>query len=170
MLFVLVAHIARVVVFHPYALILYLAPHTLFIPWFVYSNIVYVQHDDVIEWKHFPRYWPFVRGIRRSQRPVARGFDVFFNLCLYKPLNKQSRRWWFETPSRSLWRHCNEREIECCETLLTDQYYYSKTWSVHFSGISTCGRTSRETVSHPQCPSLPNYVQNIYTHLRYCDK
>ena len=23
-------------------------------------------HDDVINWKHFPRYWPFVRGIYRS--------------------------------------------------------------------------------------------------------
>ena len=23
-------------------------------------------HDDVIKWKHFPRYWPFVLGIRRS--------------------------------------------------------------------------------------------------------
>ena len=22
--------------------------------------------DDVIKWKHFPRYWPFVRGIHRS--------------------------------------------------------------------------------------------------------
>ena len=21
-------------------------------------------HDDVIKWKHFPRYWPFVRGIQ----------------------------------------------------------------------------------------------------------
>ena len=25
-----------------------------------------VQHDDVIKWKHFPCYWPFVRGIHRS--------------------------------------------------------------------------------------------------------
>ena len=25
-----------------------------------------VNHDDVIKWKHFPRYWPFVRGIPRS--------------------------------------------------------------------------------------------------------
>ena len=25
-----------------------------------------LQHDDVIKWKHFPRNWPFVRGIRRS--------------------------------------------------------------------------------------------------------
>ena len=24
-------------------------------------------HDDVIKWKHFPRYCPFVRGIHRSQ-------------------------------------------------------------------------------------------------------
>ena len=24
------------------------------------------QHDDVIKWKHFPRYWPFVRGIHWS--------------------------------------------------------------------------------------------------------
>ena len=23
------------------------------------------HYDDVINWKHFPRYWPFVRGIRR---------------------------------------------------------------------------------------------------------
>ena len=26
------------------------------------------SHDDVIKWKHFPRYWPFVRGIH--QPPV----------------------------------------------------------------------------------------------------
>ena len=25
-----------------------------------------VLHDDVIKWKHFPRYWPFVRGMHRS--------------------------------------------------------------------------------------------------------
>ena len=23
-------------------------------------------YDDVIKWEHFPRYWPFVRGIHRS--------------------------------------------------------------------------------------------------------
>ena len=42
-----------------------------------------------------------------SQRPVTRNFDVFFDLRLNKRLAKQSRRWWFEMPSRSLWRHCN---------------------------------------------------------------
>ena len=24
------------------------------------------RHEDVIKWKHFPRYWPFLRGIHRS--------------------------------------------------------------------------------------------------------
>ena len=42
-----------------------------------------------------------------SQRPVTRGFDVFFDLRLNKRLSKQSKRWWFEPPSRPLWRHCN---------------------------------------------------------------
>ena len=25
-----------------------------------------ICHDDFIKWKHFPHYWPFVRGIHRS--------------------------------------------------------------------------------------------------------
>ena len=52
-------------------------------------------HADVMKWKHFPLYWPFVRGIHPwpdefpSQRPVTRSFDVFFDLRLNKPLSKQ---------------------------------------------------------------------------------
>ena len=42
-----------------------------------------------------------------TQRPVTRSFDVFFDLRLNKRLSKQPRGWWFETPSWSLWRHCN---------------------------------------------------------------
>ena len=29
------------------------------------QTVIYLPHDDVIKWKHFPRYWPFVRGIHR---------------------------------------------------------------------------------------------------------
>ena len=42
-----------------------------------------------------------------SQRPVTRSFDVFFDLHLNKRLNKQSRRRWFQKPSRPSWCHCN---------------------------------------------------------------
>ena len=48
-----------------------------------------------------------VTGEFPSQRPVTRRFDDFFDLRLNEQLSKQSIRWWFETPSRSLWRHCN---------------------------------------------------------------
>ena len=42
-----------------------------------------------------------------GERPVTRSFGVSFDLRLHKRLSKQSRGWWFETPSRPLWRHCN---------------------------------------------------------------
>ena len=73
-----------------------------------------VHQNDVIKLKYFPRhctnplcgeftdYWQFP-----SQRPVTRSFDVFFDLGLDKRLIKQSRRRRFDTPSRSLWRHCD---------------------------------------------------------------
>ena len=49
-----------------------------------------------------------VTGEFPSQRPVTRRFDVFIDQRLNKRLSRQLRRRWFETPSRSLWRHCNE--------------------------------------------------------------
>ena len=48
-----------------------------------------------------------VTGEFPTQRPVTRNFGVFFDRCLNKHLSKQSWGWWFETPSRALWRHCN---------------------------------------------------------------
>ena len=46
------------------------------------------NHDDVIKWKHFPRYWPFVLGIHRS--PVNsphngqwRGALMFSLICIW---------------------------------------------------------------------------------------
>ena len=34
-------------------------------------------HDDVIKWKHFPRYWPFVRGIHRSPDTKASDAELW---------------------------------------------------------------------------------------------
>ena len=69
-----------------------------------------IDHDDVIETLsallticagNSP-----VTGDFPEQRPVTRSF-VFFDLHLNKRLNKQWWGWWFKTPSRPLWRHCN---------------------------------------------------------------
>ena len=45
-------------------------------------------HDDVIKWKHFPRYWPFVRGIHRSpvnspHKGQWRGAFMFSLICAW---------------------------------------------------------------------------------------
>ena len=46
------------------------------------------KHDDIIKWKHFPRYWPFVRGIHRSpvnspHKGQWRGALMFSFICAW---------------------------------------------------------------------------------------
>ena len=69
--------------------ILYQSDHPIL--WLNYKIL-----DGVINWKHFPRYWPF----------VGKG-NSFFYQRLDMRLNKQARHWWFEAQARSLWRHCD---------------------------------------------------------------
>ena len=77
-------------------------------------------HDDVIKWKHFSRYWPFLWGIHRPpvnspHKGQWRGTLMFSLICaLNKRLSYQSGGWWFETPTRSLWRHCNDALPPIC--------------------------------------------------------
>ena len=45
-------------------------------------------YDDVIKWKHFPRYWPFLRGIHRSpvnspRKGQWRGALMFSLICVW---------------------------------------------------------------------------------------
>ena len=49
-----------------------------------------------------------VTGEFLTQTPLTQSFDVSFDQHLNKRLSKQSWGWWFETPSRLLWRHRNE--------------------------------------------------------------
>ena len=53
-----------------------------------FLNKSHCIHDDVIQWKHFPRYWPFVRGIHRSpvnspHKGQWRGALVFSLICAW---------------------------------------------------------------------------------------
>ena len=53
-------------------------------PWTYHLQIQ--NHDDVIKWKHFPRNWPFVRGIHRSpvnspHKGQWRGALMFSLIC-----------------------------------------------------------------------------------------
>ena len=76
-------------------------------------------------WRHqmetFSASLAFCAGNSQAQRPVTRSFDVFFNLRLNQQLSKHVRRRWFETPSRSLWRHCNVAFLKIKNKLLNSR-------------------------------------------------
>ena len=78
------------------------------------KQVIQSGSHDVIKWKHFPRYWPFVWGIHQSRlnsphKGQRRGAFIFSLICtLNKRLSKQSWGWWFETLLHSLWCHWND--------------------------------------------------------------
>ena len=59
---------------------------------------VFPQHNDVIKWKYFPRYWPFVWGIH------PRLVNSLMLAC-YNLLNKQSSDQSYDMP----WCSCHIR-------------------------------------------------------------
>ena len=84
-------------------------------------------NDNVIKWKHFSRYWPLC-GEFTGHRwiPLTKASDTelwSFLLRLNKRLSKHWWGWRFETPSRPLWRHCNDfhQYISKCTFLVCDR-------------------------------------------------
>ena len=68
------------------------------------------QHGDVIKWKHFPRYWPFVWGIHRSlvnspHKGQWRGALMFSLICawIYGWVNNRK--------AGDLRRHCAQYDV-----------------------------------------------------------
>ena len=120
----------------------------------------YVDHAEVIKWKYFPRYGPFVRGIHRS--PVNsphkghwRGALMFSLICaLNKRLSKQSWGWSFETPSSSVMvitRPCPNLNVG---TSVAKADFQKSHWTVEFlSGVQT---SKHET---PLAPSILVSIQ-----------
>ena len=52
------------------------------------GSLHHKDHDGVIKWKHFPRYWPAVRGIHRStvnspHKGQWRGALMFSLICVW---------------------------------------------------------------------------------------
>ena len=69
-----------------------LFPNKLIHIYTIVALLILVQcramHDDVIKWKHFPRNWPFVRGIHLSpvnspHKDQWRGALMFSLICVW---------------------------------------------------------------------------------------
>ena len=77
--------------------------------------------SSVTWWRHQMESFPALLALCAGDSPVTgefpsqmllrRSFGIFFHLRPNKRLSKQSRRRWFETPSWSLWRHCNAEKM-----------------------------------------------------------
>ena len=74
------------------------------------------EYDDVIKWKYFPCYWPFVRGIHRSpvNSPYTgqwRGALIFSFICAW------INGWANNREADDLRRHCAHYDIAVMATL-----------------------------------------------------
>ena len=63
-----------------------------------------IHHDDVIKWKHFTRYWPFMRGIHWSpvnspHKEQWREALMFSLICVW------NNSWVNNGDTGDLWRH-----------------------------------------------------------------
>ena len=94
-----------------------------------------------------------LRGIHRSlvdsppQRPVMRSFGAFVWSASEQMVDKQSRRRWFVTPSRSLWRHCNDTHIPwLVQYIFKCHTVYIIVLYVPFSGV----RLTWDSIYKPQ--------------------
>ena len=77
-----------------------------------------IFHDDVIKWKHFPRYWPFVRGIHRPlvnspHKGQWRGALMFSLICAWINgwVNNREAGDLRRHRALDVWRHCNAGKI-----------------------------------------------------------
>ena len=67
-------------------------------------------HDDVIKWKHFLRYWPFVRGIHRS--PVnSRHKDQWRGALMFSLIVAWINGWVNNREAGDLRRHRTHHDV-----------------------------------------------------------
>ena len=107
-------------------------------------------------------------------QPVTRSFGIFFDLRLNQQLSKQWRRWWFETPSHSLWCQCNahrlwhfKKQLFCWAHILAREFSCGHVWRHEVSiWLIVSSPLSKEFSLVPiQCSY---YIQSTAMFFRWC--
>ena len=82
----------------------------------VHGSIL-LAHYDVIKWKHFPRYWPFVRGIHRS--PVNSPHkDQWRGALMFSLISAWINGWVNNREAGDLRRHCAHYDVSVMWSLI----------------------------------------------------
>ena len=124
-------------------------------------------HDDVIKWKYFPRYWPFVRGIHRSpvnspHKGPWRGALMFSLICAWIIC------WVNNREAGDLRRHCTHYVVIVMTSNFTHQIpkpinrqhifiktnalSYNKEWKINI-GVK-CIESKISNISGTKSPNL----------------
>ena len=122
-----------ILISHNYFLLIFANRLECMIHLYFHSMLLNASHDDVIKWKHFPRYWPFVRGIHRSpvnspHKGQWRGALMFTLICVWINGCVNNRE------AGDLKRYCAHYGV----TVMMDNHIYHTDSSEHiekFSGI-----------------------------------
>ena len=82
-------------------------------------------HDDVMKWKHFPRYWPFVRGIHwwlvnSPHKILWRGPLMFSLICVW------TNGWVYNRNAGDLRRHRAPYDVTVMARFYIDCLYVTK--------------------------------------------
>ena len=97
------------------------------------------NHDDVIKWKHFPRYWPFVWGIHRSpvnspHKGQWRGVLMLYLICAW------ISGWVNNHEAGDLRRHCTHYDVTVMIVLVLMEIFvtqlYKQQMTIHFFFIA----------------------------------
>ena len=101
------------------------------------------KHDDVIKWKHLPRYWRFVRGIHRwpvnsPHKGQWRGNLMFSLICAWR------NAWVNHRYAGDLRRHCAHHDVTVM-VVIPNAHKLTMHYGIHRM--------------HWSCRYLQNYIQ-----------
>ena len=120
----------------------------------------YIQHGDVIKWKHFPRYWPFVRRIHRS--PVNSPHKSQWRRALMFSLICARIKAWVNNREagdlRCIRAHYDVIVMERWRHIYIYMFYIPA-WSENYiAPIQDIARTNNSFVSDNKSSDVSNYV------------
>ena len=136
----------------------------------MYSSVKY-QHDDVIKWKHFPRNWPFVRGIHRSpvnspHKGQPRGALVFSLICVW------IKGWINTREAGDLRRYYDVIVMMCCSkgvdegtTVKLERFRIRAT---HIIEVIRINEMNTSAINFTKHFSVLKLIWEIYFHIQFC--
>ena len=93
--------------------------------WFLKSSICkfHTFHDDIIKWKHFLRYWPFVRGIHPSSVNSRPHKGQWHRALMFSWICDQINGWVNNRKAGDLGHHCAHYDVNVMYSIQLSQLY-----------------------------------------------